>query len=320
MTAAGPHLRRHLDLLNTFLALRFGQPDYPRCLEEVGYLLRSIGVTMLLADGTRIAPDVVATREDPDLTLLVEVKGGRDLDMDQLARMLRATPEDLRDIAHLPVRDVSSHRVHVVYFCNEECRQGFADAVATRSASVIGFDGCRFRIAGAALPDADLEACLVGAKVNTSAVPLAIVPFDADSPREEVVRSVLPQVIDALVRGVGTISLDDVVAKTHDLVRPLMQATGSGSELPRIHDNAARVMRDLASAELSEWLEPIPKQRAWRLRKSLPTDSTRTRELQKLRRVGEKYLEQLGSRTGVQLDLPYNATPPGEPAEEPGDQ
>jgi hypothetical protein len=87
----------HLDLLNVFLALRFQQPGYPDCLSRLGYLVRSIGVTILLGDGTKIAPDVVA--QQPHLTLLTEVKGGKDLDSDQLGRMLRVTPSDLQQFA-----------------------------------------------------------------------------------------------------------------------------------------------------------------------------------------------------------------------------
>ncbi len=311
-------MRRHLDLLNTFLALRFRQPGYPACLEDLGYLLRRIGVTMLLGDGTKVAPDLVAQRQDPDLTLLVEVKGGRDFDGDQLERMQRVTPDDLRDIAHLPVRDIGAHVVHIVYVCNEECRVEFAQTIGARPATVVGFDGARFRISGAALPDPDFEARLREATVQPAALPLAIVPFDAESPRDEVVRSVLPQIVDALVQGVGTISVDDVVGKTHHLVKPLMRATGSGSELPRLLDTAAKVIRDLAVAELNEWLDPIPGQRAWRFRRALPTDATRTRELQKLRRVGERYLEHVGSRTGVQLDLNLPSSTSGDFGESEG--
>lgn len=227
-----------------FLALRFRQPGYPACLEDLGYLLRSIGVTMLLGDRTKVAPDVVVQRQDPDVTLLVEVKGGRDLDADQLARMQRVTPDDLRDIAHLPVRDPSAHRIHVVYVCNEECREDFATIVGARPATVVGFDGSQFRLSGATLPDPRLDACLGEATVDPAAPPLAIVPFDAESPRDEVVRSVLPQIVDALVRGVGTISVEDVVAKTHHLVHPLMRSTGSGFEAQN-HRRAAQLAHRL---------------------------------------------------------------------------
>lgn len=88
--------------------------------------------------------------------------------------------------------------------------------------------------------------------------------------------------VEALLQGAGTISADSVVSKTHHLVRPKMESTGSGSELNRVIKRAKDVLEKLAAGELAEWLERVPRHPSWRFRKSLPSDATRTRELQKL--------------------------------------
>ena len=303
---------RHIELLNVFLALRFKQPGFPTCLSELGYLVHTIGVTIVLADSTRVVPDVIASRHDPDLTLLLEVKGGQEVDYAQLSRMLQVTPADLRDLAHLAVRDVNSHRIAVVYVCNEEHRQNFAEAAAHRGATIIGFDGSRFRMSGAALADADLAACLARAEVAPNTIALNLIPFDADSHEEEVARAVIPHIIEAMIQGTGRISPDLIVSKTHCLVRDAMVSTGSGSELAGVVNRVKTVLEKLATGEFAEWLDRIPKQPQWRFRKALPFDSTRTRELQRIQRAAEKYLEATGSGRAVQLELPdlVNATPP----------
>src|SRR5262249_38271549 len=158
----------------------FSQPGFPTCLSELGYLVQTIGVTVVLSDGTKVVPDVIASRYDPDLSLLVEIKGGQSLEDAQLSRMLKVTATDLREFAHLPVRDASAHRVGVAYLCNEEHRETFGNAGSHRGAAIIGFDGARFRTSGAALVDSDLAACLARAQVPPEAIALNLIPFDAE--------------------------------------------------------------------------------------------------------------------------------------------
>jgi hypothetical protein len=183
---------RHLDLLNSFLALRFRQPGCPACLDDLGYLVQAIGVTVKLPDGSVIVPDVVTSRTDPDLTLLVEVKSGGHVELDQLRRMLNVTPEDLRQNAYLPTRDLRSHVIQVVYFCNEDHRQALEPDLRDTAVCIIGFDGERFRASGSELRDADLRAHLDGARLPAGGHPLAIIPFDDASPDEEVARAPPP--------------------------------------------------------------------------------------------------------------------------------
>lgn len=295
-------MRRHLDLLNVFLALRFKQPGYPSCLFSGNYLIQSIGVISILSCGAKIAPDVIASRVDPDITFLVEVKGGRDFDDDQFSRMLKTSSSDLRDLVYLPIRDVATHVVHLLYFCNNECAGDFVNRVGTR-ASVVGFDGERFSIYGASLPDTQLADCLSSSKVLSGASPLGIVPFDGDSPDEEVARAVIPHVIEALIQGTGTVTDDLIVSKTHQ-VKSAMSSTGSGSEQSDIIKRTRRVLDDLATGEFSEWIERSRNQQPpiWRFLKALSVDG-RTRELQKLQRAAYQYLERKGAKQGLQLSF-----------------
>lgn len=296
---------RHLDLLNQFLSLRFTQPGHPDCLARHGYLVEAIGVTISLGADAKVAPDVVALQPERQLTLLVEVKGGRSVDMQQLRRMLSVTAEDLRDRAHLHVPDPAKHHVHVVYFCNEEHAADTAEELAGKPTTVIGFDGASYSLAGAALPDEDLASCLRDATITGHAA-LDIVPFDQESPIAEVARTVLPHVVDAWVKGSGPLRPDLLVSRTHHMVRPAMESTGSGSELARIQRQVRDVLDDLTNNELAPWLNKVRSSPpGWRFRKSLPTDSSRTRELQKLARAAQRYLDRVGNDRGIQLTLDY---------------
>lgn len=304
---------RHLDLLNAFLALRFKHPGFPTCLADLGYIVHSIGVTVALPDGSRAAPDVITSQPDRGFALLVEVKGGKQIDEEQLQRMLAMTPEILRDHAYLPVPEpLSQYRVQAAFVCNEEDRNQIAEQIGDKPVAVISFDGSRFRLSGESIGDPELGACLARGQVAAGSPPIAIIPFDRESSDDEIARVVLPHVVNAWLSGAGTIRPDDIVARTHHLVHADMGSTGSGSERSDIVRKVKRLIDTLAKGELGDLLEQIPGQPAWRFRRGLPNDSTRTRELQKVQRAAEKYLEKLGTGRPTQLKL----FEPDEPEDE----
>jgi hypothetical protein len=203
-----------------------------------------------------------------------------------------------------------------VYLCNEAVRDAFAATVGSREVTVVGFDGARFRFSGKALADQDLARCLGNAEVAADATLLAMVPYDAESPEEEVARAIIPHIVQALVQGTGTLSAEHVVGQTHHLVHDAMRSTGSGSELAGVVERAKSVLKRLALAEFSDWIEQVPKQPLYRLKRALSREpAARTRDLQRLRSASERYLESLGSRGGVQLEIVYpegEALSPGE--------
>ncbi|HEY1691707.1 MAG TPA: hypothetical protein VGG39_06080 [Polyangiaceae bacterium] len=308
---------RHLDLLNVFLALRFKQPGYPDCLSKLGYLVPSVGVTFVLGDGTKLAPDVVA--QSPGLTLLTEVKGGKDLDGDQLSRMLRVTATDLRDFAYLHVPDPSAHRVHVLYVCNDECRAAIAEGLGARIATVAGFDGERFRFSGSQLPDAALSRCMADARMK-EAPPLAIVPFDAQSEEGDVAGVVIPEIVGALVAGAGTISAADILGRTHAVVGSIMQSTGAGSEHATLLRRVKNTIDRMAAGELAPWIDRVPRLPAYRFKVDLPVEpAARTRELQRIRTAAAKYLAAQQPGKQVQLPLLFEVDIPAEARDEPGE-
>jgi hypothetical protein len=143
------------------------------------------------------------------------------------------------------------------------------------------------------------------AVVSVDAIALGIVPFDRESALGDVARTVLPHIVEAMLQGSGTITPDGILQRTHAIVSGVMAATGSGSELADLRKRVTTVLRQAASSELKEWLQPNPGQ-VWRLRRSLAADrGARTRELQTLQRLGSELIERLGSTTppGVQLGL-----------------
>lgn len=295
----------HLELLNVVLAWRFRQPGWPTAFLDTGYVVYAVGVGVVLPDGSKIAPDVLASAPERGFSALVEVKGGRDVAGDQLRRMEAVTPTDLRDSAHLRVADPGTHRIQPVYLCNQDCFDDVARSVAGHRAAVVGFDGQRFVLGAAPLEDGELARTLQGAAVPPGAQPLAIVPFDHESHPAAITRHVLAEVVAALVHGAGAVSAESIVQGTHYVVYEMMRATGAKSELRLILTRVAEILQDAAANEFSDWLARAGKERIWRPSKSLPSDqSSKTRELKTLARAAEQMVERLGGPAAGGMQLP----------------
>ncbi len=291
----------HLDLLNVALAWRFTQPGWPACLARCEYLVHGIGVTIPLSDRSKISPDVLAGKAS--VTLIIEVKSGRNLDLGQLGRMESCTPEELRDYAHLHVPDPATHGVGIVYVCNDEHVERIAESCEDR-ATIVGFDGSSFSISGAPLPDVDLTTELQSCSVDPEALPLAIVPFDQESRLPDVAAVVLPEVVAALVRGAGQVSAEGILQRTHAICHDVMKSTGAGSEQRSILRRVAEVLKAAVAGEFRDWIERLPGQPVYRFRAALALDqAARTRELKALQKAATEMIKRLGGSFQLPLEL-----------------
>lgn len=275
----------HLDLLNAVLALRFRQPGWPTIFADAGYLVHGVGVTFKLPDGAKVAPDVLVSSRALNVALLIEVKGGASFDHEQAGRMERVTAIDLRDSAFLPIADPSSVSIGLVYVCAKEHHTTFVEAASGRGGTVISFDGARFTLGGAPLPDPALADAWAAVDIAPNTPPIAIIPFDQESDAATVARVVVPEVVSFLISGAGVVTVDAILQRTHGVVQSVMQPTGSKSEWQALKKRVADFLNDAVKMELSPWLARIPQQPMWNFRNALASDqTTRTRELKSLQR------------------------------------
>jgi len=294
----------HLGLVNVALALRFRQPGWPDCLLSGGYLLHAVGVKIRLPDARIVHPDILASSPSRGIGLLIEVKSGPNLDHDQLGRMRSVSPTELREHAYIQVNDPDTFKIGVLYLCNTVHSDSIEKAVDGQ-ATVLGFDGRKFQLAGCQLPDDELAKALTNASVASDHQPLGIVPFDDESTDSEVATHVVPAVVAALVRGEGQLSVDGILHETHRLCCDVMQSTGAGSELRGIRRKASFVLRTAATEDFSPWLKQVERQPIYRFRKALSADrAQRTRELKSLQKLGRSLFERLGGDVQLHLALP----------------
>lgn len=294
---------RHLELINVALALKFPQPGFPSCFADHGYALPMLGTPFLLPDGRKVVPDLVMTHRDRGITFIIEVKSGKNADLDQLARMLSVTPQDLREKAFIEISDTSTHVVHILYLCETIHLPTISRTIESERVSIIGFNGCQFEIVGAPLPDPQLQAALHTATVAPDAIHLAILPFDEESPPADICRAIAPNIVEAMMAGYDKVTPDGLMRSTHGGLCDMMASLGAGSASSLVVKKIKGVLDELVVGELADWFERVPKQAVWRFRSGLPTDGTRTRELQRLRTALDRYIERVGGSNGVQQPL-----------------
>lgn len=171
---------------------------------------------------------------------------------------------------------------------------------------MVGFDGSHFSVSGAPLPDTALTAELKSCSVDREARPLAIVPFDQDTPLPEIAAVVFPEVVAALVRGAGQVSTEGILQQTRAVCLDIMRSTGAGSEQRFLVKRVKEVLRTAASEDFRDWIERVPGQPVYRFRTALSLDqATRTRELKALQKSAGELIMRLGG--AVQLPLDFDA-------------
>ncbi len=298
----------HLELLNVVLTWRFDQPGWPPVLAVAGYNVDAASVGLQLADRRKIVPEVVATCHERGVTVLVEVKSGRNAEDDQLARMLAITPADLRDLNHLAIGEPGKHQIQLLYVCNADEVARVAAQVANPRVAVVGFDGTRYDTAGSFI-DKVLGREIAAAAVSPgTSAPLAAVPFDHESLPNVIARHVLTEVVAALQRGGGVVSVDGLLSRTHHLVFEVMRPTGPSAELTAVRRRVAEVLNDAMHNEFSAWLDRSTKEQAWRFKRNMPHElAGKTRDLQLLRRAADQMLARLGEpASGLQLEIRFD--------------
>ena len=296
----------HLELLNVVLTWRFKEPGWPAVLDEAGYLVSAVGAEFMLPDRRRkVVPDVCATCPPRGITTFIEVKSGHNAEDEQLERMLEISPSDLRDLSFLSIPRPDSHKVQILYVCNSSDLDALAAQVQGPRVAVAGFDGERWKVAG------DLVDSILGRKLRNAKVELGtdippLIPFDRDSPKTQIARWVVPELVGLLMQGGGAFSADGILERTHKLVLDVMRPTGPGSksELAPLRRRVAEVLNDLMTNEFSAWLERSSNEPRWHFMRNIPHEPAgRIRELRLLSRLSQRALRRLGEPPEKQLRL-----------------
>lgn len=264
-----------------------------------------MGVGFEIADGRKVVPDILLSSLGRSATLLLEVKSGSSIEHGQAGRLEAVAIEDLRDRAYLPIADADSHRIGILYVCAEDGAEAIGEALSDRAFTIVSFDGSRFDVRGADLPDADLQQALRSARVEPGASPLQIVPFDGESRLAAVAYHVLPAVVSLLVRGDLSFGIDEVLQETHGMCLEAMKSTGSGAELRDLRRQILEVMKLAAAQEFSDLLtRSRSNQPQWEFAESLPRDqASKTRTLQSLQKRAADLVARLDGGASLELDL-----------------
>jgi len=90
-------LSEHTLLINKVIGLTRKISHWPSILRDLGYNVDLIGATYLNKDGRETTPDLTLTSNRQLHILLVECKGGKTVNEDQLERYTKLTEESIRD-------------------------------------------------------------------------------------------------------------------------------------------------------------------------------------------------------------------------------
>ena len=254
-------MRTHLELVNLCVGMQKGFGSLPAPFRAHAYELAGVGVGFTLGDGSRLAPDVLLHAAQRRYSLLIEAKSGATLDAEQLARYRRCTAADIRDRAFCHVLPSGVHVVETLYVANDEHAEAIlaAFAVAGTTVPVLSVSTNAFRLVGAQLNDAELDARLrEGATFADEDFPSRFfLPIDEQSSASEAIDVVLAEVVAMIAGGLLRFRPEDVVARLVSNIDPeVVRAKGSGSPAKAMQRIVREILKDAAKNEFSEWVEP----------------------------------------------------------------
>jgi hypothetical protein len=247
---ASAYLSFNLRMLNLVLGMCRGVKGLPTLLSDLGYQDLWVERSFRNTSEDEVKPELIVGSEQQHHTVLCEWKSGTSVDTDQLRRYAGVTQEDLRDRAFVPPTAAEQHDVAV--FGLEEKTSAVALGVSEAGYS---FPVLRVDRDGIALAANDFKVAELTRgfcpklHIDMDAIPLAYVPFDAESLDWLVAQTCIQRIVELMRDKEPRLLLDDFVAKAY----PLWHSTGEDYR-GRLKAKVQAVLTELAQGELGHYL------------------------------------------------------------------
>lgn len=249
--------------LNAVLALLRGDAGWPAPLREQGLACERLELPVTTSEGV-VVIDVLAHTEPCQLIVPIEAKGGGNVEDDQAAKYLLATPKDVAAI--VTMRGYSDQTVLApLVVCFEEhdarIRLGLAKAETSRGSAEGDEDMQpdalrRFSVLKISPDRAQLVAPaaspLQSFDVSVPGPPPRIIPFDAESPDDVLSEPLLAAVVAAMSAGKERVAVTDLLAQVIAYWSVYGRATRN-----RLGRRAAQVLRTFAEGELDRFFDVV---------------------------------------------------------------
>jgi hypothetical protein len=192
--------------INALIALTTGEGGWPTTLADAGYRLHGIEALIFPANKRRVVVDAMVAHDATTSVVLAGCKGGQNLREPQMASYMEVTGSHVARQVGLPFRDPS---VEVMVAGLEDHRQRIRIAMDALEIDVplLLVGGTKVRLEGDLLG-------LSAFSVSVPGRPPRIIPIDAQSSDEDLVRYLLPGLMAAAARpGTKTVGVDTLLEK-----------------------------------------------------------------------------------------------------------
>jgi hypothetical protein len=201
--------------LNGALALLAKGVGWPNDLTQQGFRLHLLEGDVQ-SEPQSVRADVIAYRTDPDLILLLECKGGRNVNAAQARGYINAQPAGLlrRGTMPAPLRDHDPVTVQAVFVGHEQWGDALAESMARESIEapllLVGPTGARLTgaLAVSGLDDFD-------SRDPRHGHPPSLILVDHESPVEEIRELLFQQIMVAMAQGAEAVDLRQAASAIH---------------------------------------------------------------------------------------------------------
>ena len=293
-----------LEMANLWIGLCKGHPGLPQSVAQLGYRLKWIGHKFRVTAGGHVCPDAMAASTAIEHTLLLEFKGGANIEDDQAIAYGTIASTDLERAGLI---EEAASRSHDIVYVGEEAhggrlRQGLTAVgcdypLLLRADSGLGHEGGTFINAKVS---AVLSPLL---SIDWSAVPTNYIPVDEASPLSMVASVVVPR----LLQYANEDREDVTIVKVCEDICTVWGALG-GPAKDQFKARVLVMLREAASLELRNFVEVS--QNGTRITLKMNpvglAPEARTQNLKALRTAQRQLLSRLSQlESSGQLSFPF---------------
>ncbi len=284
-------LSEHTYLINCIIGLTKRVKDWPSTLRDLGFKLEWISPLLITADGQTVRPDLLLDSNRLLHALTIECKGGRNVDGDQLRRLL-----DLDVDSILPRVNVYNPRelhFETVYSCMGENASSVVEQISAISdVPVLSFHRDQLK-KDHAFEKEELESALSDPIPLPGPAPTSFYPFDEQDDNGIVALYILPEIIKQSIKRAGRdpeeLRADELLAGVHPLWKAMDDRARSALEA-----KVASVLTEFSKRGQLQSVRRVRRGKSWRI----------VLTLQALREECQKLVDELTKQRQIE-EFPY---------------
>ncbi len=261
---------------------------WPSILKDLGYKVDWIEPKLFNSEGERVVPDIMLTSNKFCHSLIIECKGGKSANKEQIKKLSRLTVESIKDRAS--IYDPSRLNLDICFASFMKDSENIIRLTKKYSFPALLFSDTQMRREGE-FKSKHLNEKLTDAIHLDGYPPTNYIPFTSDDDINLIASYVLQEIVSITLKHSRD---DEITFDTEDILErifPVWKKFDIEAK-KKLRNRVDNILREISRRKLNEYLKKIKGRPTWV-----------AKSLQAFRKECEKLLEDLGKKYTIQEKL-----------------